>query len=567
MSVTRFLRRGLLLAALLVGSALPGFAQGVGEIRGNVLDSSGAILPGATVTLTNTQGAVGGNQETVSDDRGTFAFVRLVPGTYSVRGQLPGFQTVTQGNIVVNADATARADLRLSVGAIEEAITVTTQVPLLDTTNAGKQTTITKAELDALPNRTDIWSVTKVLPSVVMNKIDVGGSEAFSASVPIVRGATGDSKFMVDGMDVSSPSGAGTIANFYLDPFSFEETSIQLGAGSAETSTGGINFNMITRSGTNVFHGGAKINGTTPGLANGKNYSDELRAQLLAGVPPKVLEANPDLEPGADIQKMSDIGAWLAGPIVRDKLWFAGTWHDQRMDQHYLGGYNPDGSQAIDDNVLVELHRQGIVAGHQVGAAVLLHRHPVQAEWPFRPGQHARVVRRRRLQAARLQVPDDPPGEVHDADPQQHGVRRRLQPLPVRQRVPAAARGEPRRHRAVRQRDLGAVGRLHARHLHRRRLRRVLHHAPLPRAGTHQPEHCQEPPRPEGRLRVRGHHPRYAHLADLAVPGELSERAADEREHLHAAGGGLDRSARATSTTCSRTTPASMALTFRTSGR
>ena len=185
-----------------------------------------------------------------------------------------------------------------------------------------------------------------------MNKIDVGGTEAFSASVPIVRGATGDSKFMVDGMDVSSPSAAGTIANFYLDPFSFEETSIQLGAGSAENSTGGINFNMITRSGTNRFHGGAKINGTTPGLANGKNYSDELRAQLLAGVPPKVLEANPDIEPGADIQKMSDVGAWLSGPIVRDKLWFAGTWHDQRMDQHYLGGYNPDGSQAIDDNVL-----------------------------------------------------------------------------------------------------------------------------------------------------------------------------------------------------------------------
>ena len=352
MPVTSLIPRGLLLAALLGGAALPGFAQGVGEIRGNVLDSTGAILPGATVTLTNTQGAVGGNQETVSDSRGTFGFVRLVPGTYSVRAQLTGFQTVTQGNIVVNADATARADLRLGLGAIEEAIIVTSQAPLLDTSNAIKQTTITKAELDALPNRTDIWSVTKVLPSVVMNKIDVGGSEAFNASVPIVRGATGDSKFMVDGMDVSSPSGAGTIANFYLDPFSYEETSIQLGAGSAENSTGGINFNMITRSGTNRFHGGAKFNGTTPGLANGKNYSDELRAQLLAGVPPKVLAQNPDMEPGADIQKMTDVGAWLSGPIVRDKLWFAGTWHDQRMDQHYLGGYNPDGTQAIDDNVL-----------------------------------------------------------------------------------------------------------------------------------------------------------------------------------------------------------------------
>jgi len=352
MSVTSVVRTSLLLATMLVAFALPGRAQGVGEIRGTVLDASGGVLPGATVTLTNTQGAVGGNQETVADNRGTFAFVRLVPGTYSVRAQLAGFQTVTQGNIVVNADATARADVRLSVGAIEEAITVTGLSPLLDTNNAVKQTTITRAELDALPNRTDIWSVTKVLPSVVMNKIDVGGTEAFSASVPIVRGATGDSKFMVDGMDVSSPSAAGTIANFYLDPFSFEETSIQLGAGSAENSTGGINFNMVTRSGTNRFHGGAKINGTTPGLANGKNYSDELRAQLLAGVPPKVLEANPDIEPGADIQKMSDVGAWLSGPIVRDKLWFAGTWHDQRMDQHYLGGYNPDGSQAIDDNVL-----------------------------------------------------------------------------------------------------------------------------------------------------------------------------------------------------------------------
>lgn len=352
MMVRPLVTGGILVAALFLGAALPALAQGVGEIRGTVMDTSGAVLPGATVTLTNDQGAVGGNQEAVSDERGTYAFVRLVPGTYNVRAQLTGFQTVTHQRIVVNADATARADLRLNVGTIEEAITVSGTAPLLDTTNALKQTVITKAELDALPNRTDIWSVTKVLPSVVMNKIDVGGSEAFSASVATVRGSTGESKFMVDGMDVSSPSGTGTIANFYLDPFSFEETSIQLGAGSAENSSGGINFNMVTRSGTNRLHGGAKANGTTPALANARNYSDTLRSQLLAGVPPKALAVNPNLEPGADIQKMTDVGAWLAGPIVRDRLWFAATWHDQRMDQHYLGGYNPDGSQAIDDNVL-----------------------------------------------------------------------------------------------------------------------------------------------------------------------------------------------------------------------
>ena len=90
MSVTSIVRTSLLLATMLVAFALPGRAQGVGEIRGTVLDSSGGVLPGATVTLTNTQGAVGGNQETVSDTRGAFAFVRLVPGTYSVRAQLTG---------------------------------------------------------------------------------------------------------------------------------------------------------------------------------------------------------------------------------------------------------------------------------------------------------------------------------------------------------------------------------------------------------------------------------------------------------------------------------------------
>src|SRR4029450_2611983 len=116
---------------------------------------SGGVLPGATVTLANEQGAVGGNQEAVSDARGAYVFVRLVPGTYSVKAQLPGFQTGSQQRIVVNADATARASPKLSVGTVEEVITVTGAAPLLDTTSALKQTVLTKAELEALPNRTD----------------------------------------------------------------------------------------------------------------------------------------------------------------------------------------------------------------------------------------------------------------------------------------------------------------------------------------------------------------------------------------------------------------------------
>src|SRR5688572_26803551 len=98
-------------AIMLFGSSLslPAAAQSVGAIGGTVTDSSGAVLPGATMVLSN-PGVIGGAQETVSDGRGAYQFNRLVPGTYSVRASLTGFRSFVQEGIVVNADATARAD-------------------------------------------------------------------------------------------------------------------------------------------------------------------------------------------------------------------------------------------------------------------------------------------------------------------------------------------------------------------------------------------------------------------------------------------------------------------------
>ena len=125
---------GALLVCVIAGSILPVAAQGVGEIGGIVSDTSGGALPGASVTLTSAQGTLGGNQETVTDARGAYQFTRLVPGTYSVRASLPGFSSVQQENIVVVADAAARADLRLEIGVLEETLTVTGESPLLDTT-------------------------------------------------------------------------------------------------------------------------------------------------------------------------------------------------------------------------------------------------------------------------------------------------------------------------------------------------------------------------------------------------------------------------------------------------
>ena len=351
MTAPRFVRIVVVLA-LWACSTLPAFAQGVGAIGGTITDSSGAVLPGATVTLSNPRGSIGGNQEAVADARGAFQFLRLVPGTYTVKAEIGGFRSATLENIVVNADATARADLKLEIGALQEGVTVTGESPLLDTTSALKQTVLSREVLDSLPNRMDVWSVARVIPSVVLSKVDVGGSESFLQSTATVHGSNNENGFLIDGMDVSNLDGNGTGAVLYLDPYAFQETNYQTsGGGTAISSKGGLLFNMVTRTGTNQLHGGAMFSGANHGMGSA-NYSDAVRTQLLAGIPDLARAANSNIVPGADILKIYDVGAWLAGPVVRDRIWFSFSAHDQRLDQYLLGNYNPDGTQVLDDNLM-----------------------------------------------------------------------------------------------------------------------------------------------------------------------------------------------------------------------
>src|SRR6266550_5447076 len=88
MSARDFAGRSIVVLSFWMGSTLPAMAQGVGAIGGTISDASGAVLPGATVTLSNPRGSIGGNQEAVADARGAFQFLRLVPGTYTVKADL-----------------------------------------------------------------------------------------------------------------------------------------------------------------------------------------------------------------------------------------------------------------------------------------------------------------------------------------------------------------------------------------------------------------------------------------------------------------------------------------------
>ena len=352
MSAKDFAIRSMSTLAFCACAALPAAAQGVGAIGGTITDASGAVLPGATIILSNPLGTIGGNQTATTDERGVYQFIRLVPGAYRVRAELQGFRSAVQENILVSADATSRVDVKLEIGALEEGIIVKGESPLLDTTSAMKQTVLSREVLDSLPNRVDVWAAARVIPSVILSKVDVGGSESFLQSSATVHGSPNENAFLIDGMDVSNLDGNGSAAIMYLDPYAFEETNYQMGsAGTAVSSKGGLLFNMITRTGTNRLHGGAMFNGANHSMGSA-NYSPALRSQLLAAVPAAALAANPNLVPGADILKIFDAGAWLSGPIVRDRLWFSASWHHQALDQYLLGNYDPNGNQVLDDNLM-----------------------------------------------------------------------------------------------------------------------------------------------------------------------------------------------------------------------
>src|SRR6185436_20580540 len=110
----------LMLAAMSVAQA----QLTTGTISGTVQDSTGAVIPGVTISLMSS-GVIGGNQQTVTDERGGYQFIRLVPSTYSVKAELSGFRSALRDNVTVNAQVTVRVDLILQVGEVSDTVTVT----------------------------------------------------------------------------------------------------------------------------------------------------------------------------------------------------------------------------------------------------------------------------------------------------------------------------------------------------------------------------------------------------------------------------------------------------------
>ena len=179
-----------------------------------------------------------------------------MPGRYTVTAELSGFRTAAQENIVVNADETARVDLELAVGQLEEGIVVKGESPLVDTTSALNQTVLSREILDSLPNRNDLWSLGRVVPGMIFNNFDVGGSKQTEQSRASVHGSSANENgYLVDGMDVSYTGPSLGITMLYFNPYMFEQLNYQTANRSADQTSAGMSYNMVTKSGGNSYRG------------------------------------------------------------------------------------------------------------------------------------------------------------------------------------------------------------------------------------------------------------------------------------------------------------------------
>src|SRR5437773_9445494 len=191
--------------------------------------------------------------------------------------------------------------------ATSESITVTAEAPLLDVRRTGTGATVTKVELEKVPSGRDPWVILQQTPGVLVDRINVGGSESGQQSGYVGKGATGDqSTWNVDGVYITDVGALGSSPTYY-DFDSFEEMQVTTGGTDPRIMTPGVQLNMVTKRGTNDFRGSGRYF-RTPG-----SYQAE------AGVPS---EAAAYLDKTNRINYVRDFGAEAGGPVWKDHLWF-----------------------------------------------------------------------------------------------------------------------------------------------------------------------------------------------------------------------------------------------------
>ncbi len=251
------MQRMVCLVGLCLLLASASFAQTLGVISGEVKDSSGAIVPGVTVTVTNK--ATNATREAQSNTSGEFSFPALQPGNYELKATLPGFRTVTQA-VELQVQGAPRVNFKMEVGELAESMVVSAVAPLITTENATVGTVIENRRIVELPlNGRNYLSLVALSPNVSAEFAGAGqagdrqGGSRANQQLSISGQRREFNYFTLDGVD-------NTDVNFNTYIFlpsvdALEEFKVQTGIYSAEFGRAASQVNVVTKSGSNTVHG------------------------------------------------------------------------------------------------------------------------------------------------------------------------------------------------------------------------------------------------------------------------------------------------------------------------
>ena len=319
------------LACLLFAPSLAR-AQAIG---GTVTDTTGGVLPGVTVEA-RSPALIEEVRSAVTDGNGQYLIVALETGDYTVTFTLPGFSTLVREGVELSTGFTANVDAEMAVGALEETITVTEATPTIDVQSVRQSETIDREIFEVLPTTRGYDSLALLIPAMNIQggpstavPIDTGGLSGVPNNRLTIHGSDEyDAEVHVDGFDVNSVAFDGAPGALPQDT-PIAEYVYDYSSNAAEVETGGVRMNMIPKEGSNTFTGGLYANyGHSSWLAN--NVDQELVDRGITGGRDGAFKADQTWQ----------MAPSLGGPLVRDNLWFFGSYTYRRASFFPSGLFN-----------------------------------------------------------------------------------------------------------------------------------------------------------------------------------------------------------------------------------
>src|SRR5262245_15323322 len=229
---------------------LPAAAQTTSNIEGTVKDARGAVVPGAEVKASSASLSI--ERSTTTDASGFYRITALAAGNYTITVSATGFASSTSNNVELTLNRTIALDIQLEVGAVTGQINVTEETLLIDPTTAATGSTVTPRQIQEMPvNGRNYLDLLQLVPGAVINRQANTGSDN---STPVLGERSGNNNFMIDGQPNKNTVDGGAAAQFNQETIA-EFQVLTAGYKAEFGQASGAIINVITRSGSNEFHG------------------------------------------------------------------------------------------------------------------------------------------------------------------------------------------------------------------------------------------------------------------------------------------------------------------------